>query len=373
MIRPGPQRNELHAAFSQGRWTQDLPTNAWAAARQSPDRHSIGLALDVQHAMLGIQQHHIAEVDALMQETNIDALALQFRLASAEALAGCSDAVFTRLAPYFNSSTQPHAAPPPPRYSPLYALRQYRVRHTLSRYPSLLALIHEQQPQYLPTSLKPLAAQAAALVGSQFDLSAGLPKLSTPQETIEHRRQRIAVVGNGPNALGTQAGNTIDAAGTVIRFNNAVLTDLAQLDVGTRTDLWVVSPALKLITQQRICDHLILTGVDPLSRPSRYWRHLAKFAPASLSCIPRELWYRLVQQLEAPPSAGVLTLAWLDSLTPQVHASAYGFTALSSTDKRTGQANHYGDSVAASSRHNWSREATIVSDLLAGPLTHAPS
>ncbi len=68
--------------------------------------------------------------------------------------------------------------------------------------------------------------------------------LSACAKLVEHADAMFAhgtcIVGNGRSVLGSGAGPAIDKFGTVIRFNDYQIDNFEQ-DVGSKTDLWVVS------------------------------------------------------------------------------------------------------------------------------------
>lgn len=68
-------------------------------------------------------------------------------------------------------------------------------------------------------------------------------KLYTPHRRIPRSKlPDVVLVGNGPSALCRRIGGLINQIETVVRFNAFVLNDKVSDWVGTRTDVWAVSP-----------------------------------------------------------------------------------------------------------------------------------
>lgn len=171
----------------------------------------------------------------------------------------------------------------------------------------------------------------------------------------------IAVVGNGPYELGQAHGEEIDACAQVFRFNNATLNSSYVRDYGTRTDCWVVSPAYKPKHDKLIATQMLITGLSPWCRPGLYWQRFARLSDVRYFSFPATAWYQLVAELEAPPSAGLLTVySLLNTLTERNSVKMFGINR----DERQLGGNHYNDLSKRSSRHNWLAEATIVNNLI---------
>jgi hypothetical protein len=127
-------------------------------------------------------------------------------------------------------------------------------------------------------------------------------------------RRTVAVVGNSANLLGTRQARGIEAAHCVIRFNHWKAD--AQ-DVGRRTDVWVRSPldicAEDSPTPVPAPRWVAVSGPEMDARRPE-WDHWSLMNGRSLLSVPLYVWRALVRKLSAPPSAGLLTLAWLHSI-----------------------------------------------------------
>lgn len=230
---------------------------------------------------------------------------------------------------------------------------------------------------------------------------------------LAERRGSICVVGNAPTLTRTGHGSRIDANRCVVRFNrfqlpagessprnhqsahspgwthwltracchpgvqpsfHHSLTTPAQ-DTGSRIDVLVCAPDLAGTLPGQSCpaEWLILSGCDV--RYQLYdWQSLVPLLDAGqkILTVPRKPWRRLVRELHAPPSAGVLLLEWLIELVGDVK----GITAADFQDDRQPAqfSRHYHHALPwqrAGRRHNWSRELALLqrwrADGLTGP------
>jgi len=162
--------------------------------------------------------------------------------------------------------------------------------------------------------------------GRTLDGSAGLlAQLQAAQEDwrtefghyLRARQPSICVVGNAGTLQGTGFGPRIDAQRCVIRFNHPAGTAQPQ-DHGSRTDVWVRAPDLATREHSKDGDPpgwVVLSGCDV--RYQLYvWDELTALLAAGqrVITVPAGVWRTLVRVLQAPPSAGVLMLAWLIEL-----------------------------------------------------------
>jgi hypothetical protein len=166
---------------------------------------------------------------------------------------------------------------------------------------------------------------------------------------------QIAVVGNGANLLGTGQASLIEACSAVVRFNHWQAT---AADVGRRTDLWVRSP---LDLQRSNTPHphppprwIAASGPDMASR-RHDWENWSEANGGDLLSIPLHAWRGLVRELQAPPSAGVLTLGWLRSTRGTWEGiRAYGF------GYEGGRYHAVRPKHRPSHRHDWEKESAIL-------------
>lgn len=169
--------------------------------------------------------------------------------------------------------------------------------------------------------------------------------------------QRIHIVGNSPVLKGKNQGRDIDSADLVIRFNHFTSIHTRHQDIGQKLNIWVTAPAYNGPRPAQP-DFVITTGANML-----YWQqrfdHLAEYDQKQTPVldIPLAVWRRLVRQLAAPPSAGILTIAYLLELQKEhaytfaVKAFGFGYQPQKSTSYHLAKPNH-----PAVQRHNWQAE-----------------
>lgn len=112
----------------------------------------------------------------------------------------------------------------------------------------------------------------------------------------------IAIVGNSASLAGAGAGQQIDQADLVIRFNHCFSDQTTVADTGQKTDIWVVAPGFRGPKQQ--ADLTILSG------PAMLW-HQQQFSylqqiKSPLLQVPLDCWRIMVRRFAAPPSAAPL-------------------------------------------------------------------
>ena len=160
---------------------------------------------------------------------------------------------------------------------------------------------------------------AARVGGGPEDLS-GLRDAQTLlrddfKQWLHHRAAGagVCVVGNAAGLAGRRLGAVIDSHAAVLRFNCWQGTETSADDLGQRVDVWVVSPAT-LAVDQPIPEGLswvIVSAPDP-RYIVRQWALAFRLAALGVPVltVPLPVWRALVRRLRAPPSAGLLVLAW---------------------------------------------------------------
>lgn len=175
-------------------------------------------------------------------------------------------------------------------------------RHDAARI--LPALGMALQPDRLHPDLAKLAAQQAAW---RHDF-ANAVRASAAQGGV-------AVVGNAAKLRESSAGDAIDACGLVVRFNHHGRRPELQACVGNKIDVWVVSPAYQGPPPQGVPTWVVVTG-PAMEYKLQNWSAVQPLLQqgSKLLTVPLTVWRTCVQQLQAPPSAGVLMLCWLQDL-----------------------------------------------------------
>ena len=180
----------------------------------------------------------------------------------------------------------------------------------------------------------------------------------TELQTPQNANHSIAIVGNSPIALDQGAGEEIDQHDTVIRFNHASVENRFHADYGTKTHIHVISPAYRFGANPPLCHTVAVSGVQPFHRPGKFWQHLALQPDNHYLTFDPFVWYGLVTQLEAPPSAGLLCASQCAQLRLQgVSVNLFGF---GQSDQAN---NHYSDRHRKSERHDWAAEQVVLASL----------
>jgi Glycosyltransferase family 29 (sialyltransferase) len=180
----------------------------------------------------------------------------------------------------------------------------------------------------------------------------------------------ICVVGNAGVMNGAGFGRLIDQHGLVVRFNHYRGSGSKVEDIGEKLDVWVVAPNYKPIPPPNV-QWIVVSGPDIRYRLQN-WANLYSAVDSGipLLTIPLQQWRELVAQLQAPPSAGLLFLAWLRALLKSWDGvTAVGFGVLTSSfnppdkegQKFANKPYHHADrSHKAADRHNWFEERVIL-------------
>lgn len=175
--------------------------------------------------------------------------------------------------------------------------------------------------------------------------------------------QRIAVgglcvVGNAAGLAGRGLGAAIDAHAAVLRFNRWQGKGAAEADVGRRIDVWMVSPDLDEPVPPGL-SWAIVSGPDPRFIQRR-WTQAERLEAAGVPVltVPLPVWRELVAVLQAPPSAGLLALAWVAAVAPAwrgVSVAGVGWG-------RDAQGRHHlvDRATQVGGRHRWGAEADCV-------------
>jgi hypothetical protein len=168
----------------------------------------------------------------------------------------------------------------------------------------------------------------------------------------------ICVVGNAGRMSGSRLGAAIDSHSLVVRFNRFRGNSSDEADIGARLDVWVVAPAFSGKPPPMV-KWVVLSGPNMQYRLHNWKRLLpAREAGAAILTIPLPPWRRLVARLQAPPSAGVLFLAWLNSiLSSWGGVSAFGFGLSPFPNKPY---HHAVRRHQPARRHNWAGERLLL-------------
>lgn len=167
----------------------------------------------------------------------------------------------------------------------------------------------------------------------------------------------VCVVGNAGSLLTQTQGAHIDAHAVVLRFNRwqPAGQDVATA-LGHRLDVWVAAPDCREVPRQDPA-WAVITGPDPVVAMEAWPAVKALRARGvPVVTVPLDIWKAMVHRLEAPPSAGVLVLAWLLSLglgQGRVHAVGVA-------EPGEGASHVLGSWHRRGGRHAWDRERALV-------------
>lgn len=173
---------------------------------------------------------------------------------------------------------------------------------------------------------------------------------------------RVCVVGNAGQLQGADLGAQVDAHDCVIRFNQYTSPHSMQKDRGSKADVWVRAPGF---SPQEICFSGawgVVTGPDLRYRLTdwRLFRPLIE-ANVPLLTVPLPVWRELVQMLSAPPSAGLLFLAWLRMLRKE-GLQGISLVGFQRGPHRGAGYHHALPKQAPGRRHNWHRERELLAE-----------
>jgi hypothetical protein len=234
-----------------------------------------------------------------------------------------------------------------------------------------LALVAEAFPGYLAqvpeTWLQHAALRLPAWLGG-FDVHAqelglkaiGVQQLLWRQEFSLAVREAaavegLAVVGNAASLRRASLGAPVDACSLVVRFNHYGRGPELKPCLGSKIDVWVMSPAYKGPPPDQVPQWVVVTGPS-MEYKLKNWSRVEPLL--NLGCkvltVPLNVWRMGIEQLAAPPSAGVLMLCWLQQILcgnmDKVHVAGLG--GHTSGNPYTALNNQAGPS----NRHNWMGE-----------------
>lgn len=176
----------------------------------------------------------------------------------------------------------------------------------------------------------------------------------------------ICVVGNAGSLNDSGLGAAIDDHRLVVRFNRWASPSTAQGDLGSRLDVWVCAPRFlpKVFAIDRgLAPWMVLTGPDArYQRAGRAvdWDVVLKMLDTGVKVltIPLSVWRDPVAQIGAPPSAGVLFLAWSRRfITGFDRLAIAGFDIAATGTKGY---HHAGARFRPARRHDWVSENVLL-------------
>lgn len=139
--------------------------------------------------------------------------------------------------------------------------------------------------------------------------------------------KRVAVVGNGPQEVGSGNGEKIDSYDVVIRFNDYPDNPKFHVDYGTKTNIWVRSQWVPA-TLRKISNIIVGDALYYESPNLDVLGEVLKSEPEHIFAIPAEIYHELHNLCGLNhPTNGALMLAWLKKLCPTLSADdVFGFS-----------------------------------------------
>ncbi len=178
----------------------------------------------------------------------------------------------------------------------------------------------------------------------------------------KYRGASIAIVGNSSHEINQQKGLEIDQHDVVIRFNNFQLDRAYARDYGKRTSIWIRSPSLDEVPDRALTDLelIIFSGCSLQFKNNTFWSSkMLNSESVAIAVFHNKLVHKITRLLEAPPTAGILTLYLLLS-----NANLFSKLSIYGFDFNQGDQYHYFANNSASQRHNWYNERLLYRNLL---------
>lgn len=362
----------LNRRYRAGRWSQQLCADSEALTFASPNEATLRFHLLVRHSLVGVSCAHIQYLaETLPPSLLLDPSITPLVLSLVDAPDSHGDTHHNRAPRVDNNGPHDHDIQGEPFRNYGIQAQQSLARtkaRELMKYPALLSNMdagawssrhNVQRPrrhaQQLITNTSPLREHLARMSGHHTGHKS---HPETDYQAPQSANHSIAIVGNSPSAAGLGAGEEIDQHDTVIRFNHASVENRFQPDYGTQTHVHVISPAYRFGGNPPLCHTVAVSGVQPFHRPGKFWQHLASQQDHHYLTFDPSVWYDLVTQLEAPPSAGLLCASQCAQLRQQgVSVNLFGFGQSEQAN------NHYSDRDRKSERHNWAAEETVLASL----------
>ncbi len=224
-----------------------------------------------------------------------------------------------------------------------------------------IGLLAEVAPHRLASLPAPWLQAAAALPGVAAALQTPASLNVAAFAAWLACQANLVVVGNAANLRGSGLGAAIDAHAAVVRFNHWQQADAPTSDIGARCDVWVVSPGHQGPVPAGL-RWAIVSGPD-VAFQVRRWALLDELQAAGVPVltVPLPVWRGLVAELGAPPSAGVLALAWLHTLRPTGWQGVSVAGVGAGVERGTAAAHHIVRSGErrVGQRHDWPAEAEL--------------
>lgn len=166
----------------------------------------------------------------------------------------------------------------------------------------------------------------------------------------------VAIVGNASSIAEKGLGEEIDAHVLVVRINRG-MDGLQPNSTGTKTNVLATSLIHRdLVTRTTKMIKLFLCGPKTIlmSPSSQFIDHHFGFVALGyiFNCYPQEYFQKLVNEIGAKPSTGLMTIEMFTQFIDRDRIYLYGFDFYESPNRQT--------SKFSSSIHSWDREKLLV-------------
>lgn len=177
------------------------------------------------------------------------------------------------------------------------------------------------------------------------------------EQMIQDSKLGLCVVGNSGSLINSGLGEFINQHETVVRFNNFQNSKSSALDIGKKIDVWMISPIYSASVPD--VKWMVVSGPDVLFH-RRNWNKFRKLSSNKVRVltVPLIIWKSVVKQLKAPPSAGILFLAWLKMLLgswDNIFVAGFSYSY-----SKTIPYHHANSRHKAVERHNWEAEYNLI-------------
>lgn len=174
--------------------------------------------------------------------------------------------------------------------------------------------------------------------------------------------KRVAVVGNGPQEVGSGNGNKIDSYDIVIRFNDFPDGKEFCKDYGSKTDVWFCACWTK--TQWRNDPPVFFAGDIFYSDEYPDWEYIrrASETPQTVFAVPLEFYQKILKESGIKhPTNGAIFLAWLKTLHPTFTADdIFGFSFKSEIPPERLEHYYASDATKNGTIHNLDEERIFL-------------
>ena len=173
------------------------------------------------------------------------------------------------------------------------------------------------------------------------------------------KNKKVCIVGNAPLNKNMDFTKAIETYEIVIRFNNCC-SNMNDTNRGKKVDIWMSAPDIKTSISAL---WNIVSGPNMIYKNANWKRFENTLENGGrILSTPLHIWKDMVQQLQAPPSAGILMIYW----THVIQNSFENITIVGFDIDNENKRYHHSDmNHQASSRHSWEKERELIKKWIA--------